>query len=71
MLGFVLGASPFDLRYEHNASIAPEADAVSFRLSIREGSTISMVYTAIPEPGTFLLFFGGGLVVFLRLHKKK
>ena len=50
LLDFVTGAAPFDLRYEHSASIAPDAEAVSFRLSIREGSTISMTYTAFTEP---------------------
>jgi hypothetical protein len=57
ILAAVTGGAPFEVRHEHNPTMSPTANASSFLMSIREGSTLSLTYTydPIPEPGTAAL----------------
>jgi hypothetical protein len=66
LLNLVVGATPFELRYDHNPQITISGTTDSFLMSIRGNSSFGMTYTAIPEPATALLLLGGALFLYVK-----
>lgn len=57
LLSAVTGNSGFEVRHPHTPTISPDGQVSAFRLSLREGSSVTLTYNyaPIPEPGTAAL----------------